>query len=126
MRRYSGAALACAVALSGCGGAGGGSPMPSGPSGSSSAAFVIRIPSSAAASGQAVRPQYVSPATQSLAIAVTGASTPVVANLTPASPNGTPASGSNCSPVPFPSRAPVGTDTFTVTMYASRTQAGTC
>ena len=98
--------------------------MPAAPSGASSAAFVIRIPSSTAASGQFARPQYVSPSTQSLQIAVTGEATPVVANLTPASPNCTPASGSKPLTCTVSVTAPVGTDTFTVAMYAQQNASG--
>jgi virginiamycin B lyase len=119
MRRFRAFALACGFALAGCGGGGGNSPVPGAPQGTSGAAFVVRVParSSASAASAMSRPQYISPATQSVAISVSGESAAVVANLTPASPNCTPASGSTPLTCTVVVTAPVGTDTFTVAMY---------
>ena len=131
MRRFSAAVLLSALALSGCGGGGGSSPLPAGGGGASStAAFVIHIPggqspASSAAAGRTGRPAYVSPATQSISISVSGESTPVVANLTPNSPNCTPASGSTPLTCTVSVPAPVGNDTFTVTLFQQQNAAGT-
>ena len=140
--------LAGALAIASCSGgsAGGGfgatHPLPNAPPGSGSASkatatFRIRIPSGAASSAKASvalrsrivgtagpRPQYVSPSTQSLAIVVNGGGAPTVANLTPTSPNCTPASGSTPLTCSVPVAASIGADTFTVTTYDQTNAAG--
>ncbi len=97
--------------------------MPTGPSGTSSAALVVKIPAPAAA-GHAVRPSYISPSTQSLAVSVGGESSTVVANLTPSSPGCVPATGSTPLTCTVTVTAPVGSDTFTVTMYDGLNASG--
>ncbi len=96
--------------------------MPAG-SATASAAFVVRVPAPATATGSAMRSQYISPSTQSLAVTVGGEPT-VVANLTPSSPNCVPASGPNPLTCTVTVTAPVGTDTFTVTMYDGLNASG--
>lgn len=106
-------------ALAACGGGSGRSPVPSTGSAqqSSSAVFKLSIPARTTAHS----PHYVSPNTQSLTIAVNGAAPSVTQNVTSAS-GGCASSGGGitCS---VPVTAPVGSDTFTVTLY-SGTNAG--
>jgi hypothetical protein len=115
-------ALVFVVSLSACGGGrsvpgGGATPTP--PVTTASLTVTILLPK--ATSNAARRPAYVSSATQSMKITI-GGGTPVVANLTAASPNCTSgASGLSCT-VNVP--APVGTDTIAVQLYAQPNAQG--
>jgi hypothetical protein len=127
MRRFAalfGLAAACAAA--GC--AGGGSsvqqraqgvpaatPVPSGPVATASIAFQIAIPARAG-SAKLRQPRYVSPATQVVQIAVNGGTPQTFTESSGqpcSSPSSPPASGT-CTV--YAVQAPVGTDTFVVTL----------
>ena len=141
--RFRALAFMSALAFASCsgGGSGGGGafhPIPNSPPGSGTASkatatFLIRIPASSKSSAsidegrlrsQGMRPQYVSPSTQSLAIVVNGSGTPTVANLTPTSPNCKAASGPTPLTCSVPVAAPIGADTFTVTTYDQTNAVG--
>lgn len=132
--------VACVTGLlAACGGGGSSVPGPrqienpsptpgSNPPGTS-AVFVIRIPAATSSPAlvrmhplgfrsptPSITPDYVSPSTQSISISVNGAK-PVVANLTPASPNCTPPTNSTPLTCSVTAPAPPGTDTFVVTTY---------
>lgn len=110
------------VSLAACSGGGGSSPVPSGPvpQRSSSAVFDISIP---AKSGKAVAPHYVSPSTQSLTISVNGATAPAITqNVTPTSSGCATSSGSITCSVSV--TAPLGNDTFAVTLYSGTNATG--
>ena len=123
---YAISVLAIGALLSGCGGGGGTtSSLPSVPAGggitkapSAAAKLVITVPAAVTQSG-ARAPKYVSSNTQSVSIVETdGGGTPlppVVANLTPGSPNCTTgASGTTCT-VTVPANP--GSDSFAVTTF---------
>jgi hypothetical protein len=123
--------ILCAL-FGGCSGGGGSSvPQAAGGGGSSSGAaagtqsvvVAIKIPGSTAASSSSVRhPLYVSPNTNSVAIAVNGG-TSTVASLASGSANCTAGTGGarSCS---VTVSAPVGADTFTETTYQSTNGTG--
>lgn len=134
------AACAVAVCLSACGGGGGSSGSPALPSRSSTpitqasagptaqATFRIDVSSGAASSSTARSiaartPKYVSPATQSVSVALQGQSSPLaVANITPTSPGCTSSvAGTFCT---INVVAPIGSDTFTVTAFAGTNGTG--
>ncbi|HET9095182.1 MAG TPA: hypothetical protein VFN37_00860 [Candidatus Baltobacteraceae bacterium] len=112
-------------ALAACAGGGGGPAVPSGGSAQhpSSAVFSISIP----ARSTARSPGYVSPNTQSLTIGVNGAAPSVTQNVTSSSggctSSGTSAASGGGITCSVTVSAPVGSDTFTVTLY-SGTNAG--
>ncbi|MDE2480851.1 MAG: PQQ-binding-like beta-propeller repeat protein [bacterium] len=74
-----------------------------------------------ARSGIARAPSYISPATQSLSIAV-GNATPTIANLTPTSPGCTTVGGATQCTIAF--QAPTGSDTFTISTYDTANAVG--
>lgn len=113
-------------ALAACTGGGGGPAVPAGGlvHKSSSAVFSISVPAKTTARA----PQYVSPNTQSLTIGVNGAAPSVTQNVTPTSGGCSSSTGSatggggiTCS---VTVTAPVGNDTFTVTLYSQPNAAG--
>ncbi len=119
------------AALAGCGGgsAGGSGPAtllpggagPSSTGSQSSAHVVISIPKTTASAGRA--PAYVSPATQSISVAVDGG-TPTVQNLSPSSPNCSSAGTAyplNCT---VPVSASAGSHTLTFITYDQPNGAG--
>ena len=117
------AAALCAAISTGCGrGGGGGTTTAANPapqtnaSARGTAQFIIKIPPKPASQSSSRSPQYVSAATQSIAISIDGA-TPTVANLTPTSPNcstsGSPAY-TTCS---VTASVLAGTHSFTLTTY---------
>jgi N-acetylneuraminic acid mutarotase len=83
--------------------------------------FIIKIPSNP--KKHRVNPHYVSASTQSMSIAVNGGP-PTIVNLTPSSPNCTPASGSMPLTCTATVAAPVGNDTFAVITYDQENGAG--
>lgn len=109
-------------ALAACSGGGGGSTIPASgpPHHTSQAVFSISIP---AKSTSARKPHYVSPNTQSLTISVNGASTPsVTQNVIPGSAGCTSSNGAiTCS---VSASAPIGNDTFAVTLYSGTNATG--
>lgn len=113
----SGAALC--FALSACGGGNGASPVPRVPNASARVTLLINVPPKTAAAGR--RPLYVSSATQSMSISINGG-TAVTANLTPASPNCT--SSGPVLTCTVAVDAPVGNDTFAVTLFDGQSGAG--
>jgi hypothetical protein len=129
IRRLSAAAFLC-VLLSACGGGGGGSSLPqTQPNSPSSAAkqkvkVSIAIPAAKTLAAAARRnPKYISVNTNSGTIAV-NATAPVVVNLSATSPNCIAAAdGTRLCTVLVD--APVGSDTFTVELYASTDGSGT-
>ena len=119
------------AALAGCGGAGaasGPSALPPGGAGASSttgaqasAHVVIAIPQTTASTGRA--PAYVSPATQSISVAV-DAGAPTLQNLSPSSPNCSSAGTAyplNCT---VPVSATAGSHTLTFITYDQPNGAG--
>jgi hypothetical protein len=128
-------AIAAVAAWSGCGGGGGGghtvapvtpvvnaNATPAAGSGSASVTLRITVPSASTTTQAHRGPTYISPSTQSMSIAV-NAGTATIVNLTPGSPNCVqPASAAlSCSATVG---APVGTDTFLVTLYDGTNGAG--
>ena len=85
------------------------------------AVLVIAVPSNSGAA-RARRPQYVSPSTQSLTVAVNGAAPSVTANVTPGSSGCTASSSGTTCDVSV--EAPPGQDTFTVTLYSGTNATG--
>ena len=90
--------------------------------------FTIRVPPAAASSQTARSAQYISPATQSMSIALVSVDgTPVtqtaaVANLTASSPGCTNTGNSlNCS---VPISVPAGVDVFTLTLFSATGASG--
>ncbi|MHB8240224.1 MAG: hypothetical protein ACYDFS_11415, partial [Vulcanimicrobiaceae bacterium] len=134
--RLAGAAVG-AVALTlavGCGGGGASGPAALPPTGGSrpgaaqSVGMVIHVPAPPSSSAIARRPAYVSPNTASIEVTVTPApvaATPTVVNVTtgasPCPSAAPPGSGYVCTIVV---QALPGSDTFTVTAYASPNAAG--
>jgi hypothetical protein len=125
--------VAGSAAVAGCGGgtqAGLPAPAPPVPANSAAAAsravFQITIPAGAGASANARKPAFVSPNTQSIAIAIAnGTATPgpaTTANLTPGSPNCSSTAGALTCTVTV--AAPVGNDSFNVTLYAGQNATG--
>jgi hypothetical protein len=126
--------LAGAAAVVGCSGGGASRPptptlAPGGsvaPAARGKATFTLTIPSASGTSEHARTPKYISPNTQSIAISVAaGTASPgpaTTANLTPSSPNCTTASGNLVCTIVVP--APVGTDTFAVTLYSGIGETG--
>ncbi len=132
---------AAASLIVGCGGGGGTQTVPAKPAAAasnvpapaatatakamSSAVFTLTLPNAASATATHRSPAYVSTGTQSIAISATiGSATPVpvVANLSATSPAcATTTAGLTCS-VAVP--APVGTDTFSVTLYSGQNATG--
>jgi hypothetical protein len=94
--------------------------MPAGPA--QSVTLTIRVPAGASsASAVSRRPLYVSPNTQSVAIAVNGG-TPAIVNIAPTAPNCTVGAGAlTCTATVS---APVGTDTFAETTYSAPNAGG--
>jgi hypothetical protein len=132
MRRHTVAGialLAAAATFVGCGG-GGHSGLPGTAPGNtaamSSAVFKLSIPLRTAPSSTARKPQYISPNTQSMTIAVGPQGGPagpqVVANLTTSDPSCTQAG--NTLTCAIAAAAPVGTDTFTIITYAGQNGTG--
>jgi hypothetical protein len=127
IRRVFPALILCML-FSGCGGGGGNSSLPqthtpTAPGGNQSVVVSITIPPATSGTAAAKRkPLYVSANTQSAAIAVNGG-TPVVANLSASSSSCAVATGGGrtCS---VTVSAPVGTDTFSETLYANTTGTG--
>ncbi|HET6895736.1 MAG TPA: hypothetical protein VFH72_10185 [Candidatus Baltobacteraceae bacterium] len=111
----------CILTLAACGG-GGSAALPHAGSSprNSDARFTISIPPAAQQSAQRTG-KYVSPNTQSLTIAVNGAAPSVTANVTASSGGCSTSSGTITCTVNV--TAPVGNDTFAVTLY-SGTNAG--
>ncbi|MGC8486557.1 MAG: hypothetical protein ACP5O6_13140, partial [Candidatus Baltobacteraceae bacterium] len=120
-----------ATALAGCGGGGGGAAGPAAvlpgspglPStgAAANAHVVISIPKGTASTGRA--PAYVSPATQSISVAVDGG-TPTVQNLSPSSPNCSSAGTAyplNCT---VPVSAAAGVHSLTFITYDQPNAAG--
>lgn len=109
--------------LAACSGGSGGSTIPAAGSFSqhtSSAVFSISIP---ARTANARAPRYISPNTQSLTISVNGASTPAVTqNVTPGSTGCTSSGASITCSVSV--TAPVGNDTFAVTLFSGTNASG--
>src|ERR1700735_5576288 len=91
VRSYRLAAFLVFGILAGCGGGGGSAPAPAvtnGTVGTTALTVRIDVPLTGTASNR--RPAYVSPATQSLAIAISGSGAPLAtfsANVTPSSPS---------------------------------------
>lgn len=112
----------CVLTLAACGGGGGSAALPHAGSSprNSDARFTISIPPAAQQSAQRTG-KYVSPNTQSLTIAVNGAAPSVTANVTASSDGCSTSSGTITCTVNV--TAPVGNDTFAVTLY-SGTNAG--
>ncbi len=121
-----------AAAIAGCGGGGGtGSPVPanggaSAPNALGQAQFTLTIPAQTSAAATARRTAFISPNAQSIAIAVaTGTASPPPAqpvNLNASSPNCTTGtSGLTCT---IAVSAPIGTDTFAVTLYGGQNGSG--
>jgi hypothetical protein len=116
------AALAAVAAIAACGGGGGGqSSLPGGAM--AQAVFTIAVPSGASASAVQRRPAFISPNAQSISISVAGAVT--TANLTSTSPNCTATTTSAPLTCTVTLNAPVGTDTFVVTLYQGLNASGT-
>src|ERR1700759_621206 len=91
MRRFISLGAVLAIVLAGCGGGGGGSSsLPSipakgaGSEATASVALTLKIPSKSAASSVKRAPNSISPATQSIGVAVNGGA-PQVFNATPTS-----------------------------------------
>jgi hypothetical protein len=84
------------------------------------AQFSLVIPAQTSIAGRK-RPKYISPATQSVSISVTGES-PVIANVTPGSPGCTTSSSGTSCTITVP--APFGQDTFTVTLFSGQNGTG--
>ncbi len=82
--------------------------------GKGTATIIIKIPSSP--KPHRLRPHYISPSTQSVSVTVNGGA-PVVANLTPTSPNCIPAHGQTPLTCTVQVPAPPGKDTFVQIMY---------
>lgn len=119
--------------LSACGGGGSGAssglprtlpaPLPlASPAGSSSVAISIKIPASSSAVASLRRPAYVSTNTQSVSIAINGA-TPTVASLAANAPGCVTVAGGGrtCT---LSVAAPIGVDTFAETLYATTNGTG--
>jgi len=90
------------------------------------ATFTLTLPAASGTAAKTRTPKYISPNAQSIGIAIatgSGTATPTLANLTPSSPNcTTPAGGSlTCAIVVA---APLGGDTFVVTLYAGPNGSG--
>lgn len=121
-------ALGITFVLAACSGAGGGgTPTPpgvtGGPHGMAAVDFTIVIPQNAVTATSRVRPTYISSNTQSLAMSVNGGASQVFAL--------TPSTNSNCSTTSgtttctnLQAVAPVGTDNFVFTLYASTNGSG--
>lgn len=117
-------ALAAVVACGG-GGGGGQANLPVAAK-QSQAVFTVTVPSATGTSSTQRSPKFVSPNTQSITIALAsttltstsgGAGVLITANLTPTSPNCTPAAGSVPLTCTIGVNAPAGNDTFALTMY---------
>ena len=130
------ALVASAAVFVGCSGGGqqssvpattaGGPNVPAAPQGMSKATFTLTIPGGSSASAANRKPAYISSATQSMSIVVQNGTAspaaPVIANLTPGSPGCTAgATGTTCA---VTVAAPVGNDTFVVTLYLGQNGGG--
>jgi len=129
------ALVASAAVFVGCSGGGGsgssvpttGGNVPSQTQATGRATFSLTIPAATSASASNRNPQYISSNTQSMSVAVgTGTATPgapVVSNLTPGSPGCTAgaAGGTTCT---VTIAAPIGSDTFVVTLYSGTNGSG--
>lgn len=130
--RLAATLLAVAVLATGCGGGGSNSALPASPNAPvqsgkerGAAAFTITVPNATTGAG-IKRPAYISPNTMSVSIVETDGTSaplaPVVANLTPTSPNcSTVAGGTSCSIV-VPANA--GSDTFAVSAFDALNAGG--
>ena len=115
-----------AIALSACGGSGGGSTVPSAPTGSkpaahASATFAIKIPAPSSASGT-MRPKFVSPSTQSVKVS-SGGSVLGTFNTTPTSPGCSSANGVTACSFDI-SQLATGSQTLTVDAYDGTNGSG--
>jgi virginiamycin B lyase len=122
-RRLS--AFAAVVVLAGCSG-GGTSPRTMAPvAGPVNGTLSLTL--GAPPASHARRVKFLSPSAQSVSIAVTGIAAPVVADVSATSPACSGSPGARVCAIPL--AAPVGTDTFTVTLYdgpnATGNQLGT-
>lgn len=116
--------IAASFALSGCGGGGGGSAIPSGATipgkTAASAVFQITVP--------AKTPQYVSPNTQSVSItlvSVNGApytGSAVIANISATAPGCSSSGGTISCSIPVPAQP--GSDVYSVSMFAGTNATG--
>ncbi len=122
MHRGAILAIVTGLTLAGCGGGGGGSStgVPTGPTPTGTARFVLTIPR--APSSLRRSPRYISPATQSASITPAGG-TKTVLVLTPSNPQCVPGPSGLVCTVEGP--VPVGTATVTVATYASTDGSGT-
>jgi hypothetical protein len=116
------------LAVTGC--AHGSSAIPSGPSSTTGQAhqrlpvrFVIKVPAKSASATSARRPAYISPATQSISVAITGSATETLtANLTPTSTGCTSTLASTTCTLSLSLNA--GTYTAAVTTYDGANESG--
>jgi len=117
--------LAVAALATGCGGGGSNSALPASPNapvqsgpGRGAAAFTITVPNATTGAG-VKRPAYISSNTMSVSIVETDGTSaprpPVVANLTPTSPNCSASAGGTSCSIVVPANA--GSDTFVVTAF---------
>jgi len=119
-------ALACLLALAACSG-GGTSPRTTTPAGAPVETGTLSLTLGAPSASSARRPKFLSPSAQSVSITVTGIAAPVIADVSATSPVCSGSPGSRVCAIPL--SAPVGTDTFTATLYdgpnATGNQLGT-
>jgi len=110
------AATLLAFALADCsgGGAAPGATTPSSVAGSLELRFPATAPA-ASTSASKIRPQFLSPSTESVSIAISGVAAPIIANVANNSPDcTTTGNGRTCT---IAITAPPGNVTFTVTLY---------
>jgi hypothetical protein len=119
------AVAALAALLAGCGGGAGGgiaAPGTGGNAKDTAAKFTIVVPPKTTTSSTVRAPKYISPSTQSVAIAVDSSTSPTVVNLTPSSPScsGT-GSGLTCTATVY---VTAGSHAFAVTTYDATNAGG--
>lgn len=116
------AVLFIAVAVVACGGGSGVAPTPHVAQKDGKARFTITVPNSSSTTNASRRPQYVSANAKSASVSVNGGAATIV-QLTSGSSNcSTGADGLQCS---ISVTAPVGSDTFAISLYASTDGTGT-